>query len=88
MTRGWVHSLLFQHNDEFAETISKPQEDARPQVRREFLHGTISGMEEAVQGCVRDLLFNLDEVWVSELEECTSKKVIVPTNMGSQMLHH
>jgi hypothetical protein len=62
ITRGWVDSFLIRHKDELAETISEPQEDARLQVPREFLLGTIGGMEEAVQDYARDLVFNLDEV--------------------------
>jgi hypothetical protein len=49
-------------------------------------------MEEAVQGLVFDLVFNLDEVGVgvgvSEWEDPKSKKVIMPTAMSSQTIHH
>jgi hypothetical protein len=51
----------------------------------EFLLGTISGMEEVVQDCVRDLLFYLDEVEVSAWKDRKSKKVVVPTVMVSQV---
>jgi hypothetical protein len=88
MTRGQVDSFLIRHKDELAETISKPQEDARLQVSRELLLRTISPMEEAVQSCVRDLVFNLDEVRVSEWEDRKSKKLVVPTAMGNQTIHH
>jgi hypothetical protein len=73
-----------------AEKISKPQEDARLQVSREFLFGTISGMEESVQRCVRDLVVDLDEVevGVSEWENRKPKKVVVPTAMGTQPINH
>jgi hypothetical protein len=47
-------------------------------------------MEEAVQGRVCDLIFNMDKVRVRvlEWEDPKSKKVVVPTAMGSQMIHH
>jgi hypothetical protein len=47
-------------------------------------------MEEAVQGCIGDLVFNLDEVGVgiSEWEDRKSKKVVVSTAMGRQTRHH
>jgi hypothetical protein len=93
--RGWVDSFLVRHKDELAETISKPQEEVRLQVPREFLLGRISRMEEAMQSCVRDLVFNLDEVGVgvgvgvgvSEWEDLKSKKVVVPTGTNSQTIH-
>jgi hypothetical protein len=59
--RGRVNSFLIRHKNELAEKISKLQEDACLQVPREFLLGTISGMEEAVQGRICDLVFNLDD---------------------------
>jgi hypothetical protein len=88
VTRRWVDSFLIRHKDDAVEAISKPQEDAHLQIPREFLPGPISGMEEAVQGCIRDLVFNLDEVGVSEWEDCKSKKVVVPPAMSSQTIHH
>jgi hypothetical protein len=47
-------------------------------------------MEETVQGCIRDLVFAQDEVGVgvSEWEERKSKKVVVPTAMGSRTIYH
>jgi hypothetical protein len=50
----------------------------------------ISGMEEAVQSCVRGRFFNLDEVGVgvSEWEDRKSKKVVQPAAMGGQTIHH
>jgi hypothetical protein len=81
-----VDSFLLRDNDELAETISKPQEDARLQIPREFLLGTINEIEEVMQSCVCELVFNLNEVGigVSEWEDRKSKKVVVPTAMGSK----
>jgi hypothetical protein len=45
-TLHWMDSFLIRHKDELSETISKPQEDARLQVPREFLLGRMSGTEE------------------------------------------
>jgi hypothetical protein len=44
-------------------------------------------MEEAVHGCVCDLVFDLDEIGVSEWEDRKSMKVVVPTSMGRQRIH-
>jgi hypothetical protein len=45
-------------------------------------------MEEAVQGCIRDLVFNLDEIGFSEWEDRKSKKVSVHSAISSQTIHH
>jgi hypothetical protein len=42
VTRGWMDSFLIRHKDNLAETISKPQGDARLQVPREFLLGALA----------------------------------------------
>jgi hypothetical protein len=68
-----VDSFLIRHRDELADPISKPQEDARLQLLGEFLLGTISRVEEVVQGCVCDVIFNLDEVEVG-VWECEDRK--------------
>jgi hypothetical protein len=88
ITRRWVDPFLIIHKDGLTETIRKPQKDARLQIPREFLLGTISGMEEAAQDCIRDLVFNLDETGVSEWEDRKSKKVVVLSAMSSQAIHH
>jgi hypothetical protein len=71
-----------------ADTISKPQEDARLQVPRKFLLGTISGMKEAVHDFVHHLAFHLNKVGILEWEDLKSKKVDMPTAMGTETIHH
>jgi hypothetical protein len=44
-------------------------------------------MEEWVQGCIRDLVFDLDEIGVSEWEDRKSRKAVVPSAMSSQTIH-
>jgi hypothetical protein len=65
------------------DTVSRSQENARLQVLQEFLLRTMSGMEQAMDGCVSGLVFNPDEVCVSELEDRRSKKVVIPSARGS-----
>jgi hypothetical protein len=65
-TRGWVDSFLIRHDGDLTEMVSNRQDNLRRQVPREFLTVTICDMEEALQGSVWDLVFNLDEVGVSE----------------------
>jgi hypothetical protein len=72
----------FDGNDKYS------QEDSRLQVPREFLEETIRCMEEAVQGVVRDLVFNLDELGVSEVEDRKPKHAVIPTSPSGQTIHH
>jgi hypothetical protein len=90
ITRGWVDSFVIWHQNELTEMISKPQENAPLQVHREFLLGITGEMDEAVQSCVCDLVFNLDEVGVgvSEWEGRKSKTVVVSAVRGNQAIHH
>jgi hypothetical protein len=83
-----VDSFLLLDKDDLVETVSQPPENARLQISREFLLGTISEMEEAVPGSVGYLVFHLDEVGVSEWEDRKSKKAVVSTAMSSQKIHH
>jgi hypothetical protein len=55
-----------RHRDELAETKSTPQEDARLEVPRVFLDEAVRYLGEYVQGMKAELVFNLDEVEVSE----------------------
>jgi hypothetical protein len=66
---GWVDSFLSCNLTLLIEATSTPHENSRLQVPRGFLEETLCCMEQAVQGVVRDLVFNLDEVGVSEWED-------------------
>jgi hypothetical protein len=58
------------------EMVSKLQKKARLQIRQEFLLETISGMEEAMEDCVCDLVPNLNKagIGVSEWETANRRK--------------
>jgi hypothetical protein len=45
-------------------------------------------MEQAVQGIVRDQVFNLDDVGVSEWEDRKPKRVVITTSLSGQIIHH
>jgi hypothetical protein len=61
-----------------SEVKSTPQEDARLEVPRVFLDETIRCLREYVKGMTAELVFNLDEVGVSEWEDRKDKKAIIP----------
>jgi hypothetical protein len=87
-SRGWVDSFILRHCDELTEKKSSPQEEPRLQVPRIFLNETIRCMNEAVQGSPADLVFNLDEVGISDWEDRKPKKVVVPIIATSHSIHH
>jgi hypothetical protein len=72
-TQRWVHSFMRRHLDEFCKAKSVPQEAQRREVPRGFLDETIPCINEFVNGLPTELVFDLDEVGISELEHRTSK---------------
>ena len=88
MTKGWVDSFIGRHLTELIETTSTPQEEPRLQVPRIFLDETIQAMKEAVHLRPADLVFNLDEVGISDWEDRKSKRVVVPITAEGQTVHH
>jgi hypothetical protein len=45
-------------------------------------------MHETRQGCPADLVFNLDEVEISDLEDRKPKNVVVPITVAAHNIHH
>jgi hypothetical protein len=52
------------------------------------LERTVQHLKEHVQRCVAELVFNLDEIGISDWEDRTTKTVIVPATMVGQNIHH
>jgi hypothetical protein len=53
-----------------------------------FLERTVQDLKEHVMRCVAELVFNLDEVGISDWEDRKTKTVIVPATMRGQTIHH
>jgi hypothetical protein len=53
-------------------------------VPRIFLEAAIEGVRTHVQNACADLVFNLDEIGISEWENRVERKVIVPSAMREQ----
>jgi hypothetical protein len=79
-TRGWVNSFLGRHAERLWKAKSAPQESQRLEVPRYFLEETVRCIAQHVQGPPTELVFNLDEVGISEWENRKVKKknAIVP----------
>jgi hypothetical protein len=88
MSRGWVDSFILPHSAELPEKQSSPREEPPLQVPRIFLEETIRSMHETRQGCPADLVFNLDEVGISDWEDRNPKKVVMPITVTAHNIHH
>jgi hypothetical protein len=81
VTRAWVDSFLFRHAAELFETKSSPQENQRLEVPRVVLEAAIEDIQTHIQNAYADLVFNLNEIGISEWEDRVERKVIVPSTM-------
>jgi hypothetical protein len=68
-TRGWVNSFVVRPSDEVIQTRNCPQEEERLQIPRVFLERIIQSLHNYIQGCVADLMFNLDDVDIMDYLE-------------------
>jgi hypothetical protein len=88
VTQRWVHSCVLRQRDCLSGSKTTPQERARLEVSGVFLDETISCLREFVQGMKAEQVFNLDEVYMSDWEDRKDKKVVVPTALDGQTIHH
>jgi hypothetical protein len=88
VTRGWVNSFIEGHLDRLCKVTSSPRDSQRLEVPRCFLEETILYLGEFVQGRPAELVFNLDEVGISDWEDRQTKKVIAPLYAREQTIHH
>jgi hypothetical protein len=85
---GVSRFFFFRHKLELSETVSRPQENPRFEISRSFLDTTTACLSEHLPGSCAELVFNLDEVGISECENQAPRKVIVPVSITDQTIHH
>jgi hypothetical protein len=83
-----VNSFVLRHSDRIIQTNSGAQEGQRSQVPGVFIERITQDLHEYVQGCVAELVFHLDEVGISDWEDCKTKKVIDLAAIFSQTMRH
>jgi hypothetical protein len=88
ITRGWFDSFFIRHADKSFETKSVPQENPRLEMPRDFLEAAIEAFLDYVHNACAELVFNLDEIGISECEDRIEKRVIVPLAMKGQRILH
>jgi hypothetical protein len=80
-TRRWVNSFIGRHIGDLCFAKSSPQESQRLEIPRCFLEQTLACISQFVQDRPTELVFNLDEVGISEWEDRKPKKAIVSISM-------
>jgi hypothetical protein len=88
VSRGWIDSFVLRHAEDLIETKSSSQEETRLKVLRALLDEMIRCLREYVRGMKAELVFNLDEVGISDWEDQKDKKVIDLKTMNGQTIHH
>jgi hypothetical protein len=80
--------ILPRDADDIFETKSSPQENQRLAVPRAFLEVGIEEIKTHVQNACAELVFNLDEIGISESEDRIERKVSVPSTMRDEKIFH
>jgi hypothetical protein len=83
-----MDSFILRYQDDLSETKSTRKEDTRLEVLRAFLDETIRCLREYVHGMKAELVFDLDEMGMSEWEDRKPKKVIVLKTIAGEAMHH
>jgi hypothetical protein len=71
-----------------SHTTSIPQEEQRLQIPQGFLYRPIQHLNEYLWKCTVELVFNLDEVGISDWEDRKTTKVVGPATMHGQAIQH
>jgi hypothetical protein len=69
VSRGWLNSLILRHKTERWQTSFDRQKWVRPSIPRVFFVRTLNVLQTHGRGGLCDLVFNLDEIGLSELED-------------------
>jgi hypothetical protein len=64
------------------------QAEQRLQVARTFLERTVQDLNESLQRCIAELVFDLDGIGISDWKNCRTKTVIFGSPMFGQKIHH
>jgi hypothetical protein len=73
-----VDFFISQHSDHLVEAKIVPQESLRRGVPRAFLDTAVESFRGHVHNSCAELVFNLDEIGISEWEERAPGTVIIP----------
>jgi hypothetical protein len=85
ITRGWVDSFLTRHAKQLFEIKSVPYENPRFEVLRVFLQARLDIFRDHVHPACAKLVFNFDEIGISEREDCSTRMIIAGIVGGSTL---
>jgi hypothetical protein len=88
ITRGSVTVFVLRHSDQIFKTKSAREELQPLQGPKRFPERSVEKLKEHVQVYVAELVFNLEEVGISDWKDRKTKTVIVPATMVGQTIHH
>jgi hypothetical protein len=78
LTRGWVTLFVLRFSQKIIHTKSIFQEDQRLELLPMFLHRRVQNLNEHIQGCTTQLVFNLVEVGISDWEDRKTRNAVGP----------
>jgi hypothetical protein len=83
-----VGSFVKRHAEHHFKTESIPQKHSQLEVPRVVHEAAIDGFRECVYKACTELEFDLGEIEISEWEDRTEGRVIVPSAMRWQTIYH
>jgi hypothetical protein len=83
-----VNSFVLPHPGDVLQTTRMPQVEQLLQVPRAFFERTVRNLNERVHGCASELVFNLEEVGISDWEDRETGKVVVLAIMDGPPICH
>jgi hypothetical protein len=87
-TPGWLNSFMSRPIDELCNVKSSPQEAEPLEIPPCFLDQMLICIIQFVQDHPTEVVFNLEEVGISEWEDIQTKTIIVPKSRSEQTMHH
>jgi hypothetical protein len=79
ITRGWVYLFVVYYPDDVIHMNSVPQEERPLQAPPAFIHRPVQNLQEYVQECTTERVFNLGKVGISDWEHRKTRNIFVPT---------
>lgn len=83
-----MNTFIGRHQDSIKKTVISPQEDLRLTVPRICLIQYLDLIKVLIQIRAAELIYNIDEIGLSDWEERKPKTVIVPEEIDTGNLHY
>jgi Tfp pilus assembly PilM family ATPase len=84
ISRDWANSSVLRDRGDILQTKKVPREGQQMQVLRVFLQSAIQNLNKQIQGYAAELIFNLDEVGMSDWEVAKREKLSDPRRFADR----